>query len=74
MSETNCGSQKIGPKNFGSEKEILVNEIWVDEESFGVEKFCVQKIWVPKNSLVKIGSVTAEIMPIWTNVTWTYVY
>ena len=73
MSETNCGSEKHWSKNFGSEKKFWQKKIWVDKATFGVEKMCVPKNLGSKKSLVKIGSVTAEIMPILTNVAWTYV-
>ena len=51
---------------------------YLKKENCGSQKKLSKKISVPKNlgskkSFVKIGSVTAEIMPIWTNVTWPYV-
>ena len=57
------------------------------QKSFGLKNCCVQKIWVKQNfgaknqgyqilgqkRLVKIGSVTAGIFLIWTNVARTNV-
>ena len=67
---TNIGSEEIKvKKNFGSKKYLSENSL--------VEKMRSIKIKAPKKlgpqSLVKIGSVIAEILLIWTNVTGTYV-
>ena len=77
LSPTKNGSKTIlGPQNFSSTKML-------GPKSFGLKSCCVQNIWVKQNfgakikalkklgqkSLVKIGSVTAKILLIWTNVT-----
>ena len=84
LAQINYGSQKIGSKTFG---QNWVSNSWYIAELYrclqdicGLDK-CHHDSWhlwkiVPGTyleSLVKIGSVTAEIFVIWTNVTWTNV-
>ena len=71
-------------KNFGVEKNVGSNKIDGPNISgpmkifgFGSKEVCFKNFWSTKiktsKILVKIGSVTAEILPIWTNVARTYV-
>ena len=71
----------FGPKKLWPEKILDQKKFWIKkmlEKYFGSQKKMQSPIkWDPKNlgpiSLVKIGSVTAEILLIQTNVAWTYV-
>ena len=78
-------SKKIGVQENFVSKNIWCKIIWVPKKFlvrkiFGNKKFVSNKMLVQKNvclkfeqlgpkSKVKIGSITAELLPIWTNVT-----
>ena len=79
--EKNLGSNKTaGSKNLESKNLLDLKKIWcpnkfVSKEiwikKFGLQNLRPKKNWV--KNLVKIVSVTDEIMLIWTNVARTYV-
>ena len=74
----------FGPKNIWVKKVKIIcaqENVW-SMKYLGPKKFCPKKCWTSKinapkklgpKSLVNIGSVTAEIMPVWTNAATSYV-
>ena len=86
---TNIGSTKIfGQKEFTPKQIYWAKKCWAPKnfglkKYFGSEKdFWFEKFWSTEikalkklgpKSLVKVGSVTVEILLIWTNVARTYV-
>ena len=64
--------KKLGTKKFFGQKGICVQRSVV-QINVGPKKIKAPKNFVPNFTLVKIGSLTAEIMLIWTNVARTYV-
>ena len=85
------GPKHFGFNKFGA-KKCRSKRVWV-QSNFWPKRFWVQKIWVKQNvgpkkfkvpkklgqeSLIKMGSVIAEIFLPWTNVArtnvaWTYI-
>ena len=63
----------MGPKNFWVRKTFwLQTKLWIQKKFQKTsKKISPQKL--SQKMFVKIGSVTAEILVIWTNVARTYV-
>ena len=61
----------LGPENFGSKQ--FFGQKNLDQKTLGSKKFRSTNSRPPKNYLVEIGSVTAKIFLIWTNITRTNV-
>ena len=82
MGKNILSSKIFGPKDFKSKKNLVQKNLGqtnFDIKNFVIKKF-VQKMWFTKikapKSLVKIGSVAAEILLIWRSkklLIWTTV-
>ena len=62
-------------KLFFDPKFVRTKHLLAKSRYLGQKKFCLKKLRPQKivfQTLVKIGSSTAEIMLIWTIVAWTY--